>query len=178
MSSDEKIHTLLNNISEELKIESNKIKNLDSYDGDIFIKKKYNVISQSGVYGIGESLIKNCPAIYIFYSKDGIENIAPSFNDVAYGSKAKQKKDTSKNFVYLGKSYTVEERINEHLSGDEVSPYSLKYNHENRKNVLKNTVLYIFELKENFKEYKEIILPRIEANLHSDCKPMIGSGRV
>ena len=64
------------------------------------------------------------------------------------------------------------------MSSDEVSPYSLKYNHENRKNVLKNTVLYIFELKENFKEYKEIILPRIEANLHSDCKPMIGSGRV
>ena len=178
MNNDENIHTWLRSIANELIIESEEMKKLSSYKGSMFLKKEYDVKLKDDQYVLNEAITNNCPAIYIFYSKEGIENIDPSFNDIAYGSKAKQKKDTSKNFVYLGKSYTVEERINEHLSGDEVSPYSLKYNHENRKNVLKNTVLYIFELKENFKEYKEIILPRIEANLHSDCKPMIGSGRV
>lgn len=178
MNNDENIHTWLQSISKELKLESDNIKTLDSYDGNMFVNKKYKVMLQSGKYGLGESIINDCPAIYIFYSENEIENIEPSFNEVGYGSKARLKEDRSKNFIYLGKSYTVKERIEEHLSSDESSPYSLKYNHENRKNVLKNTVLYIFELKEEFKEYKEVILSTIETNLHINCKPMIGSGRV
>ena len=180
MSNDKNIHTWLQKISEELASEGENIRELDSYNGNMFIKKKYDVTLKNGEYSLGESIIENCPAIYLFYSKDKIVKIEPSFNDVKYGSKAKHKnkKDSSEHIVYLGKSYTVRERIIEHLASEDSSPYSLKYNHEKRKDVLKNTVLYVFELKNDFAEYKEVILSTIETNLHINCKPMIGSGRV
>lgn len=178
MSNDENIHTWLKNISRELASESERMKNLDSYDGNMFTKKKYNVVLQGEKYGLGTNIPNDCPAIYIFYSEKEIVNIEPSFNEVGYGSKANLKEDRSKKFIYLGKSYTIKKRIDEHLSSDESSPYSLKYNHEKRKDVLKGTVLYIFELKEEFKGYKEVILSTIETNLHISCEPLVGSRRV
>lgn len=178
MNNDENIHTWLRNIAKKLIIESEEIKKLSSYKGSMFLKKEYDVILKDDKYVLNEKIANDCPAIYIFYSPNGIDSIPASFNDVKYGSKAKPQTSENKKFVYLGKTYTVGERIGCHLESKDSSPYSLKYNHENRKNVLKNTVLYVFELKQEFKEYKEVILSTIETNLHISCEPLIGSRRV
>lgn len=176
----------LKSIKEKLVAESQKIKTLDNYNGEIFDIFKYKIALKGALYSLDKDIERDTNAIYIFVADHNLQDIPESFNEVQFGSRAKKKNikiadkelNTNNRYVYLGKSYTIQQRIKEHLESEDNSPYSLKYNHEKRKNVLQNSTLYVFELKEKFVEYKEIILSTIETILHVECQPLIGSKRV
>ena len=176
----------LENIKRNLVSESQKIKTLDSYNGEMFDNFKYKIALDGALYSLDKNIERDTSAIYIFVADHNLQYIPDSFNEVRFGSKAKKKNikiadnetNTNNRYVYLGKTFTIQQRIKEHLESEDSSPYSLKYNHEKRKNVLQNSTLYIFELKEIFSEYKEIILSTIETILHIECHPLIGSKRV
>ena len=176
----------LKSVKEKLVAESQKIKTLDNYNGEMFDKFKYKITLKGALYSLDKDIERDTHAIYIFVADHNLQDIPQSFNEVKFGSKAKKKnikigdneERTRGRYIYLGKSYTVQQRIKEHLESEDGSPYSLKYNHENRKNVLQNSTLYVFELKDKFVEYREIILSTIETILHIECQPIIGSKRV
>lgn len=181
MEENKKIYNLFEEINNKLKIESEEIKKLDAYSGDFFTLKKYDIKQIGNEYKLTEDIPQKNSAIYIFYSESGVQTIGNTFNNVKYGAKSNDNVKRTKapyKYIYLGKSFAIKTRIKEHLSSGDSSPYSLKYNHKNRQNVLKETKLYIFELRKDYESYKEIILSTVETNLHKSCQPIIGSKRV
>ena len=180
-NSNNDIKTNFSEIATRLLEESKVMAELQNYKGELFDLKIHTVVLENGNYQIDGQIEDDAPAIYIFYSPNGLLSIAPTFNDIKYAAKTNSNfndTENKKQFVYLGKSLNVKSRIKEHLESDDKSPYSLKYNHEDRKNTIGKTTLFIFYLKQDFHKYKELILSTIETYLHQSCKPIIGSRRV
>lgn len=122
---------------------------------------------------------KKC-GIYVFMMVN--DTLINNFNDVNYGAKTnKNLTDSyfpSNKCFYLGKSETdIEERIMEHLSQSSSTTYSLKLDDINRQHVKGNIALYAFVLKNEFMEFKKIILSVVESFLHDSLTPMVGTKR-
>lgn len=69
-------------------------------------------------------------------------------------------------------------RLNEHIIYDRNNKtYALKLSDENRSNVLGNIDVFVFELKEEYREFAKTILSSIESRLHDKLYPRVGSKR-
>lgn len=126
------------------------------------------------------SAIKNTGGVYVFMM---IKNTPVNkFNAVNYGAKTNNNLNgttfpVSKCF-YLGKSEnSLLERLKEHLTKSSSTTYSLKLNDVNRQHVLGNISLYTFVLRNEYLDYKKIILSVVESFLHDSLAPMVGSKR-
>ena len=118
--------------------------------------------------------------IYVLYTIDPIKQFGTGFNDVKYGAKTNDNftENNTTKIIYLGKTFELNTRIKQHLDSEDTSPYLLKWNHNNRKNILKDAMLFVFRLKGIFEKYRNVILSTIESYLHEICKPILGSRRV
>lgn len=63
-----------------------------------------------------------------------------------------------------------------HFSG-KGSTYSLKLGSQYREDCKKYLTIYPFLLSDNYNEYMDIILSQIEAWLHKELNPIVGSAR-
>lgn len=175
----EKFKDKIGEIKEYLKAESKKIVKCvkdGAKESELFDPSNYQLKETNEGYSC-EYKGKKKAGIYVFYSNEPEIEIPKDFDDVNYGAKLNEDNKNTKQCLYVGKSYDLKKRINEHLSGEDKSPYSLKCGHSKRKELFKNSKVYIFELKDEKVEYKELILPTIEGFLHNELKPRIGSPR-
>lgn len=177
----EKFKDKIGEIKEYLEAESEKIVKCvkdGAKESELFVPDIYQLekIDKKGYSW--EYKGKKKAGIYVFYSNEPEIEIPKDFDDVNYGAKLNEDNKNTKQCLYVGKSYDLKKRINEHLSGEDKSPYSLKCSHQKREQLFTNSTVYIFELKDEKVEYKELILPTIEGFLHKKLTPLIGSPRI
>lgn len=161
----------------------NNLNSLGSYSSDIFDGKQFNV---SKIYMIGG----NRPGLYIFRINsqmpiqvnkfDAVDN-APKLNQKNHRILGIKKSDDFKNLeiLYLGKSEeNVYKRLIEHISNPKSkSTYALRLGHQNRNMLNGKLDLFVFELKEEYREFAKTILSSIESRLHDKLYPRVGSKR-
>ena len=126
-NSNNDIKTKLSDITVRLLEESKEVANLQDYKGELFDLKTYSVVLTDGNYLINGQIEEGVPAIYIFYSSNGLQYVDLTFNAIQYAAKTNanfKDEENKKHFVYLGKSLDVKSRIEEHLESEDKSPYS------------------------------------------------------
>lgn len=122
--------------------------------------------------------------LYIFVVNNACSIDKQIFNNVKYGAKIKKNEKAANGKIdlkegdvfYLGSSKNIYNRLEEHFS-DDGSTYSLKLGSQDRKDCKKHLTIYPFILVNDYNEYMDIILPQIEACLHKELKPKVGSAR-
>lgn len=126
-------------------------------------------------------LKKEDSGIYIFISGEANVTIPKDFNKVKCSAKVKRKYESveidPKRCLYVGKSNSIKERLKQHLYKECKGQYSLRCSHKNRRALFKGAKIYVFVLKNDYKAYEDIILPRIESKLHDKLDPIIGTSR-
>lgn len=126
----------------------------------------------------------NDAGLYIFIVNNAYTIDEQNFNNVKYGAKIKKNEKAANGKIdlkegdvfYLGSSKNIYNRLEEHFS-DDGSTYSLKLGSQDRKDCKKHLTIYPFILVNDYNEYMDIILPQIEACLHKELKPKVGSAR-
>jgi hypothetical protein len=178
-----------------IKEESEKITNfiLNNYNNVYSLFEQVNAfkVENGKITSEIESLLDKM-GIYIFKSDVGLNILDDNkivdklklkkFNSIYHSAQIYKNKINliinEHKVFYLGKSFNLKVRINEHCSNSEVADtYSLKMQTTNRANYF-NCNFYIFILKEEFIDYASLILSSIESNLHESLNPIIGSSRV
>jgi hypothetical protein len=123
--------------------------------------------------------------VYVFVMKDECDDMKDFYLSHGAqhnnGDKPLKKGDT----LYVGKSYKIGVRIREHHSANNVSPNSLKLNHETRKRLIGKYQIFCFLLKKDYHStgdkknmFQNLILGSVESFLHERLKPKVGSSRV
>lgn len=121
---------------------------------------------------------KSC--VYVFKMIDDW-SVPIDFDRYMYCAKRKDnkikifKKDK---ILYAGKCYKAITRIHEHYANNQSRTSSLKLGWEERKGLKEKSVMIVFFLNKDLKDYKSIVLPMIEEKLHLDLKPLVGSSRI
>ena len=163
---------------------ANNLNSIDEYPSEVFnggVEKNVSASTQFKTTG---------PGIYIFRMNNTVKNqnscfdkvsVAPKLNGKNH-SKLRIKKDSDflvDQILYLGKSEeSVLNRLNEHITYDgNHKTYALKLSDKNRFNVLGNIDVFVFELKEEYREFAKTILSSIESRLHDNLDPRVGSKR-
>ncbi len=176
----DELEAKIGEIKNYLKTESEKIAdkvNGKKADLSLFKVKKRKLKKDEGKGYICNFTPKTDAGIYVFCSNKTEIKIPKNFDNVNYGAKLNEGNENANRCLYVGKSYDLKKRIKEHLSEKDKSPYSLKCSHPNREQLFTNSKVYIFELKDELVEHKELILPTIEGFLHEMLKPQIGTPR-
>lgn len=126
---------------------------------------------------------KDCPGVYVFKLTEDVQ--IGAFNDTNYASQIKEefvlsKQNFDKNeILYLGKSEKdIASRINQHINNSTQKTYSLRLNDDNRKHLYGKLKVYIFVLKEEYKNYNKVIVSGVEGYLHEKLNPVVGSKRL
>lgn len=174
----EKLENEAHNIINYIVNLSKNTKGNDDFNSEILIKK--NAIECNKFYKKNDKEA----GLYIFVVNNAFSINKKTFNSVDYGAKIKKNEKAVNDNIdlkegdifYLGSSQNIYDRLNEHLFG-ESSTYSLKLDAQDRKDCKKHLTIYPFILSDNYNEYMDIILPQIEAWLHKELKPIVGSAR-
>lgn len=156
----------------------------DNFKNDMFEYETYSLMTNGNTIKTD----KNKAGIYLFVANNDFQLDVKCFNKCTYGAKVNKRNcglkgdenlEVKKGDVfYLGKSYEIYDRLGEHLTGNcDSSTYSLKLEAENRKCFKDKLDVHLFILKEDYTDYKTIILPLIEERLHKELKPKVGSAR-
>lgn len=137
------------------------------------ISKKSDIVPGNGVY------------IFLLnkkleYSKSDIDK----FNSVSYGSKMREDHEgdilnlCKNSAFYLGKSFEINKRIDQHCNLNTGTTYSLRLSNESRNSFKGILVVKYFVLKDEYEPFKDIILSSIEQKLHTLFTPYVGSKRI
>lgn len=157
---------------------------LDNLKNDIFEYETYSLLTNGNTIKTDN----NKAGIYLFVANNDFQLDVKCFNKCTYGAKVNKRNcglkgdenlEVKKGDVfYLGKSYEIYNRLVKHLTDNcDSSTYSLKLEAENRKYYKDKLDVHLFILKEDYTDYKAIILPSIEERLHKELKPKVGSAR-
>lgn len=171
-----------NTFDDEVNVISKCIINGGPYNSEIFEKIGPKVVRRP----IDDKYGTDGPGVYIFRIKTQNPIRVPNFNKVNNAPKINGKicgkwdgHFLNNDILYLGKSESnVSERLSEHISGPSSdSTYALKLNDENRKALLDNVEVFVFELKSKYQVYAKTILSAVESKLHDKLLPKVGSKR-
>ncbi len=181
------LNTLLECFNEEAENIIKFVSNQSNVDFSFFDKPStFNTENLSLTPNTFKDLKSKC-GIYVIYNINGIcvgtiKRNKDNFNKTAKGAQIYDNTlcDANDNFnyIYLGKSYKLCDRLTEHFLKQSKSTYSLKYAANERKDLLGKLDIFVFILKENYKDYQDIVLSSIETILHEKSSPLVGSPRV
>ena len=150
----------------------------DKINGTLF--DSYMVVNNDIVEKKYKDRVYGRRGVYVFKMIDDYE-VDKDFNKYPYSVKPKdvnKKKFVKDEILYVGKSNSLITRTHQHYSDTAQTPYSLKLGWDIRKELKEKSIMVLFFLKKEYKDFGNVIIPITEEMLHEKLKPLTGSPRI